>query len=65
MADGYGLCSIFKELHPKKGFWDCMFYKGKIDNDVLRNTHVWGCPTYILDSKIYDGKKLPCWQPKS
>ena len=42
-----------------------LFCKGKIDNDMLRNAHVWGCPTYVLDPKIQDGKKLPCWQPKS
>jgi hypothetical protein len=39
--------------------------KCKIENEVLRNAHVWGCPTYVLDPKIQDGKKLPRWQPKS
>ena len=42
-----------------------LFCQGKIDRDMLRNTHVWGCPTYILDPKIQDGKNLPCWQSKS
>ena len=40
-----------------------LFCKSKIDNNVLRNAHVWGCPTYVLDPKIQDGKKLPHWQP--
>jgi hypothetical protein len=24
-----------------------------------------GCPAYVLDLKIQDGKKIPKWQPKS
>ena len=27
--------------------------------------HVWGCPTYVLDPMLQQGKKLPCWQPRS
>ena len=27
--------------------------------------HVFGCPTYVLDSKLSDGKKLPRWSPRS
>ena len=25
----------------------------------LQRQHVWGCPTYVLDQKLQDGKKLP------
>jgi hypothetical protein len=32
---------------------------------VLTNSHVWGCPAYVLDLKIQDEKKIPKWQPKS
>lgn len=32
---------------------------------VLHNTHVWGCPSYVLDPTLQDGKKLPKWQPRS
>jgi hypothetical protein len=28
--------------------------------DLLR-THVWGCPVYVLDPKLQDGKKIPKW----
>ena len=31
----------------------------------LKQTHVWGCPTYVLEPAIQDGRKLPKWQPKS
>ena len=27
--------------------------------------HVWGCPTYMLDPKLQDGKKIPQWKPRS
>ena len=31
---------------------------------VLR-AHVWGCPVYVLDPKLQDGKKLPKWDPRA
>jgi hypothetical protein len=31
----------------------------------LRRLHVWGCPAYVLDPNLQDGKKLPKWSPRS
>ena len=31
----------------------------------LQNLHVWGCPSYVLDPALHDGKKLPRWKPRS
>lgn len=31
----------------------------------LHDLHVWGCPVYVLDKAISDGKKLPKWKPRS
>ena len=31
----------------------------------LADVHVWGCPVYVLDKTIQDGKKLPRWKPRS
>ena len=31
----------------------------------LNNLHIWGCPVYMLDKMISDGKKLPRWTPRS
>jgi hypothetical protein len=31
----------------------------------LYDIHVWGCPVYVLDSTIADGKKIPKWKPRS
>lgn len=35
------------------------------DYELLRRMHVWGCPVYVLDPKLQDGKKLPKWSPRS
>ena len=31
----------------------------------FHDLHVWGCPVYVLNSTIANGKKLPCWKPCS
>ena len=29
----------------------------------LKHFHTWGCPVYVLDPKLQQGKKLPRWEP--
>ena len=31
----------------------------------LLDLHVWGCPVYVLDKSLADGKKIPRWKPSS
>lgn len=31
----------------------------------LNRLHVWGCPVYVLDPALQDGKKVPKWKPRS
>jgi transposase InsO family protein len=31
----------------------------------LQRARTWGSPTYVLDSKLQDGKKIPKWAPKA
>lgn len=31
----------------------------------LQRAHVWGCPTYVLDARLQDSKKIPKWEPRS
>ena len=31
----------------------------------LKDLHVWGCPSYVLDPKMQNGMKLPRWEPTS
>ena len=33
--------------------------------DHLQRSHVWGCPAYVLDPNLQDGKKLPKWQARA
>ena len=37
----------------------------KTDHSDLRRAHVWGCPVYVLDAKLQDGKKLPKWNRRA
>jgi len=42
-----------------------IFCGAKLDSRILRSMKVWGCPVYVLDPTVQDGKKLPRWKPKS
>ena len=33
--------------------------------DHIRRLKPWGCPAYVLDPTLQDGKKLPKWKPRS
>ena len=35
------------------------------DHQDLLCTHVWGCPVFVLDPKLQDGKKIPKWNKRS
>ena len=35
------------------------FSRSKWDWKHLHDLHVWGCPVYVLQSSIADGKKIP------
>ena len=37
----------------------------KSTHSELLNTHVWGCPTYVLKAQLQDGFKIPKWEPRS
>jgi hypothetical protein len=52
--------------NPSNGLspYEC-FTKTKIPTRRYQDLHPWGCPTYVLDSKIADGKKIPRWMPRS
>jgi hypothetical protein len=39
--------------------------KTKADHKDLLRTHVWGCPVFVLDPKLQDGKKIPKWNRRS
>ncbi|MGH3053715.1 MAG: hypothetical protein ACRDL7_01895, partial [Gaiellaceae bacterium] len=41
------------------------FSSSRMEFQEINNAHVWGCPAYVLDPTLQDGKKLPKWQPRS
>jgi hypothetical protein len=42
-----------------------IFTKTRFPLEKLHDLHVFGCPAYVLDKKIADGRKLPRWTPRS
>ena len=44
---------------------DEIFSKTKLGCWALRRARVFGCPTYVLDNRLQDGKKIPKWQPRA
>eukprot|EP00957_Ditylum_brightwellii_P113825 8678064-Ditylum_brightwellii.AAC.1 len=58
------------------GIWNCMpdinmklspmdiFSRTVLDHTDLLNSHVWGCPAYVLNPTLQDRKKLPKWSPR-
>ena len=42
-----------------------VFCGTKIGCRPLRRLRVFGCPTYVLDPRLQDGKKIPKWEPRS
>jgi hypothetical protein len=42
-----------------------IFASAKFQFPIVQAQHVWGCPVYILDPHLQDGKKIPKWQPRS
>ena len=36
-----------------------------VPRTLLKNVHVWGCPSYVLDPKLQDGHKIPKFDPRS
>jgi hypothetical protein len=39
--------------------------KCRNNDDVLKGAHVFGCPVYVLDAALQDGKKIPKWAPRA
>ena len=42
-----------------------IFTKSRWQQHKFHDLHVWGCPVYVLDKSMADGKKLPRWKPRS
>ena len=42
-----------------------LFTKTRWSQRKFHDLHVWGCPLYVLDKSLQDGKKIPKWKPRS
>ena len=42
-----------------------MLTKTNSNHQDLRSYHVWGCPVYVLKSKLQNNQKLPKWNQRS
>ena len=43
-----------------------IFARTRWEQSKFHDLHVWGCPAYLLDKKLADGKKrIPHWKPRS
>jgi GAG-pre-integrase domain len=42
-----------------------LFTKSRWQQHKFHDLHVWGCPSYVLEKSMADGKKLPRWKPRS
>ena len=49
-----------KKMSPEE-----LWSRTKSSHSILINAQPWGCPTYILDPSLQDGKKIPKWKPRS
>jgi hypothetical protein len=51
---------------PDKGVTPAEIFTGStVPRHRLLDLHVWGCPVYVLDTQMQQGRKLPRWQPIS
>jgi hypothetical protein len=51
---------------PDKGVTPADIFTGStVHRHRLLDLHVWGCPVYVLDRQMQQGRKLPRWQPRS
>ena len=57
---------IYNTTPNLKGICPADIFTGStVPRHRLLDLHVWGCPVYILDPKLQQGKKLPRWEPRS
>ncbi|GFH47570.1 hypothetical protein CTEN210_04045 [Chaetoceros tenuissimus] len=42
-----------------------IFTRSRYPLEKLHDVHVFGCPAYVLEKTLADGKKLPRWKPRS
>ena len=59
------LWNILPKQHSKSSPLELVSGSHVPDYTHLQHLHVWECPTFVLDPRLQDGKKLPKWAPRS
>ena len=59
-------CYLFNHCPDSSGTCPADRFHGTLTpRHKLLDFHSWGCPVYVLDPKLQQGRKLPKWQPRS
>lgn len=55
---------IYNQIPPSGAGWspEELWSRTKTPHSGLPCAHVFGCPVYVLDPKLQDGKKIPKWK---
>ena len=57
---------IYNHMPNEHGIAPADLFSGsQFPRHKLKDIHTWGCPVYVLDPTLQQGKKLPKWQPRS
>ena len=57
---------IYNNLPNTNGIAPADLFTGtQIPRHKLKDIHVWGCPVFVLDPTLQQGKKLPRWEPRA
>jgi hypothetical protein len=58
---------VFNKLpNMESGISPDELWSGVRGNDsILQPAHIFGCPVYVLDAALQDGKKIPKWNPQA
>ena len=57
---------LYNHLPQSNGLAPADLFMGtQIPRHKLKDIHTWGCPVYVLDPTLQQGKKLPRWDPKA
>ena len=42
-----------------------IWFESRFAHEDFHRAHVFGCPTFVLEPKLQDGKKIPKWAPRA
>ena len=59
-------CHLHNTLPTSNGTCPFDLFTGvTVPRHKLKDLHTWGCPVFVLDPALQQGKKLPRWEPRA